>query len=144
MTAEKIKRKLKNVRALKLRMFELQQRINELEEDIAGLTAVDYSKNKIKSSSRNYIEERYVKRADRLRSLQEEYDSIFKELCDLEDELGKRMKALNPGEYEVIRRRFLTGLIPVSIGKVANALGYTYESVQKIQQRAFKKMAEFT
>lgn len=142
MTPEQIKRKLKSVRSLKLHMFALQQKIMELEEDIAGISAVDYGKIKVKESSRNCVEDRYLKRADRLKKLQDDYDCIFKELCELEDELGERMKRLNPSEYEVIRMRFLNGLKPVSIRTVSNVLGYTYESVQKIQQRAFKKMTE--
>lgn len=142
MTVETVKRKLKSVRYLKVRLMALQQRINELAEEIDEVSAVDYSKEKVKSSGGNSVEERYIRRIDRLKDLQSEYDSIFNDLCAVEDELGERMKRLNPTEYEVISLRYIKGLYPMPIKRVADKLGYTYESIQKIQQRAFKKMIE--
>lgn len=142
MTVEQVKRKLKSVRSLKVRLLALQTRIKELEEEIDGVEAVDYSKLKIKSSAGNSVERRYVQRGDRLKALQKEYEDIFDELCAVEDDLGKRMQRLNPTEYEVINLRYIKGLYPMRIRKVADKLGYTYETIQKIQQRAFKKMIE--
>lgn len=142
MTVEKVKRKLKSVRSLKVRLLALQSRIKELEEEIDGVEAVDYSKLKIKSSAGNSVERRYVQRADRLKALQEEYESIFDELCAVEDDLGERMKRLNPTEYEVINMRYIQGLYPTSIKRTGDKLGYEPESVKKIQQRAFKKMSD--
>ncbi len=102
--------------------------------------AVDYGKVKVKASNGNTVEERYIRRADRLKALQAEYENIFDELCCVEDAIGAVMKRLNPTEYEVINLRYIKGLYPVPIKRVADMLGYTYESIQKIQQRAIKKM----
>ena len=142
MTVEKVKRKLKSVRSLKVKLLALEQRIKELAEEIDEVSAVDYSKDKVKSSNGNFVEDRYIKRADRLKTLQDEYNAIFGELCAVEDELGERMKRLNPTEYEVINLRYIKGLYPMPIRRVADKLGYTYESIQKIQQRAYKKMLD--
>ena len=144
MTVDKIKRKLKSVRNLKLRLMALEQRINELAEEISGVGAVDYSKQKVKASNGNYVERRYIKSADRLKELQEQYETIFAELCAVEDELGERMKRLNPSEYKIIYERYIHGVYPVSIKNMAHKLGkgYSEEMVKKAQQRAFKKMAD--
>ena len=115
MTVEKVKRKLKSVRNLKVRLMALVQRINELAEEIDGISAVDYSKDKVKSSNGNSVEDRYIKRADRLKTLQEEYENIFSELCAVEDELGERMKRLNSTEYKIIYERFIHGVYPCLI-----------------------------
>ena len=140
MTVEAVKRKLKSVRSLKVRLLALQQRMDELSKEIDGISAVDYSKERVKSSNGNSVEDRYIRRVDRLRSLQDEYNAIFCEFCAVEDELGERMKRLNPTEYEVINLRYIKDLHPMPIMRLADKLGYTYESIQKIQQRAFKKM----
>lgn len=144
MTVEKVKRKLKSVRSLKVRLLALQRDIDELAEEISGVTAVDYSKLKVKGSQSNAVEERYIKRADRLKVLRTEYDNIFEELCAVEDELGERMKRLNPSEYKIIYERYIHGIYPVSIKNMAHKLGrgYSVGMVKKAQQRAFKKMAD--
>ena len=142
MTVEKVKRKLKTVRSLKVRLFVLQRSIDELADEISGVTAIDYTKVKVKTSQTNSVEQRYLKQADRLKALQIEYENIFDELCAVEDELGERMKRLNPTEYKVIDARYISGLYPVSIKSVARQLGYNYESIKKIQQRAFRKMSD--
>lgn len=144
MTVEKVKRKLKSVRSLKVRLFALQRDIEELAQEISGVSAVDYGKIKVKSSPGNSVEDRYIRRADRLKALQTEYDDIFEELCAVEDELGERMKRLNPSEYRIIYERYIHGLYPVSIKNMAHRLGkgYSVDMVKKAQQRAFKKMAD--
>lgn len=144
MTVETVKRKLKSVRNLKVRLMALQQRIDELAEEIDGVSAVDYSKEKIKSSNGNSVEERYVRRIDRLKDLKSEYDLIFNDLCAVEDELGERMKRLNPTEYNIIYERFLHGIRTVSIKAMSRKLGegYSVDMVKKAQQRAFKKMSD--
>lgn len=144
MTVETVKRKLKSVRYLKVRLMALQQRINELAEEIDEVSAVDYSKEKVKSSGGNSVEERYIRRIDRLKDLQSEYDSIFNDLCAVEDELGERMKRLNPSEYKIIYERYIHGVHPVSIRSMAHKLGrgYSEDMVKKAQQRAFKKMSD--
>ncbi len=53
MNVEKIKRKLKSVRSLKVTLLALQKHIDELAEDISGVTAVDYSKVKVRTSRSN-------------------------------------------------------------------------------------------
>lgn len=142
MTVEQVKRKLKSVRSLKVQLLALSQRIAELEAEIDGVSAVDYGKLKVKSSSGNSVENRLIRRADRLKALQEEYDNIFMELCAVEDELGERMKRLNPTEYEVISARYLYGLYPLSLRRSAERFGYQIETIKKIQQRAFSKMSD--
>ena len=144
MMVEKVKRKLKSVRNLKVRLMALQQRIDELAEEIDDVSAVDYGKVKVKSSNGNSVENRYIRRADRVKDLQDEYNAIFDELCAVEDELGERMKRLNPSEYKIIYERYIHGVYPVSIRSMAHKLGkgYSEDMVKKAQQRAFKKMAE--
>lgn len=146
MTVEQVKRKLHSVRNLKVRLMALQQRIDELAEEIDGISAVDYGKVKVKSSKSNSVENRYIKRVDRLNNLRAEYDSIFNELSAVEDELGERMKRLNPTEYKIIYERFIHGIYPVSIQKMAqrlgNGKGCGVDMVKKAQQRAFRKMAD--
>lgn len=144
MTVETVKKKLKSVRYLKVRLMALQQRINELEEEIDEVSAVDYSKEKIKSSNVNSVENRYIRRIDRLKDLQDEYDSIFNDLCAVEDELGERMKRLNPSEFKIIYERYIHGVHPVSIRSIVHKLGsgYSEDMVKKAQQRAFKKMSD--
>ncbi len=144
MTVEKVKRKLKSVRSLKVRLLALQQCIKELAEEISGVTAVDYSKVKVKASPTNFVEARYIKQADRIKALQTEYEDIFDELCAVEDELGEKMKRLNPTEYKIIYERYIHGIYPVSIKNMAHKLGsgYSVDMVKKAQQRAFKKMAD--
>lgn len=144
MTVEKVKRKLKSVRSLKVRLFALKHDIEELEAEISGAKAVDYGKIKVKSSQGNSTERRYIKCADRLKDLQDEYDTIFDELCALEDELGERMKRLNPTEYKIIYERYIHGIYPISIKSMALKLGkgYSDDLVKKAQQRAFRKMSD--
>ena len=142
MKVEKVKRRLKSVRDLKVRLLALQRRIDELADEMSGVGAVDYSKVKVKSSPGNSTENRYIKLADRLKDLQNQYNTLFDELNAVEDDLGERMKRLNPTEYQVIYERYLKGIRPFSIRKAADKFGYTYESLQKLQQRAFKKMAD--
>ena len=144
MTVDKVKRKLKSVRNLKVRLMALQQRINELEQEMDGVSAVNYGKVKVKTSQGNSVEDRYIKRADRLNELQDQYNAIFDDLCAAEDELGERMKRLNPTEYKIIYERYIHGVYPVSIRNMAHKLGqgYSVDMVKKAQQRAFKKMAE--
>lgn len=143
MTVEKVKHKLKSVRSLKVRLFALQREIDELAKEISGVGAVDYGKLKVKSTQGNSTEHRYIKYADRLKSLQDEYDALFAELCALEDELGERMKRLNPTEYQVIYERYIFGIRSVPIMAVANKLGYSEDGIKTLQKRAFKKMADF-
>ena len=142
MTVEKVKRRLKSVRGLRVRLLTLQRMIDELADEMSGVGAVDYSKVKVKSSPGNSMENRYIRLADRIKALQDEYDTLFDELCAVEDDLGERMKRLSPTEYQVIYERYLKGIRPFSIRKAADKFGYTYESLQKLQQRAFKKMAD--
>ena len=143
MTVEKVKRRLKSVRGLKVRLLSLQRQIDELEKDMGGEGAVDYGKVKVKSSPGNSTENRYIKMADRLKALQDEYNTLFDELCVVEDDLGERMKRLNPTEYQVIYERYLKGIRPFSIRKAADKFGYTEDGIKTIQKRAFKKMADF-
>lgn len=145
MTVETVKRKLKSVRNLKVRLMALQQRIDELSAEIDGVSAVDYSKDKVKGSNGNAVEERYIRRADRLNELQNEYNAIFDDLCAVEDELGERMKRLNPTEYKIIYERYIHSIYPVSIKSMSHKLGkgYSVDMVKKAQQRAFKKMSDF-
>ena len=144
MTEELVKRKLKSVRNLKVRLMALQQRIEELAAETEGVSAVDYSKDKVQASNGNSVEDRYIRRVDRLKILQDEYNAIFEDLCAVEDELGERMKRLNPTEYKIIYERYIYGVYPVSIRSMAHKLGkgYSEDMVKKAQQRAFKKMAE--
>lgn len=145
MTAETVKRKLKSVRNLKVRLMALQQRFDELSAEIDGVSAVDYSKDKVKGSNGNSVEERYIRRADRLNELQNEYNAIFDDLCAVEDELGERMKRLNPTEYKIIYERYIHSIYPVTIKSMSHKLGkgYSVDMVKKAQQRAFKKMSDF-
>lgn len=143
MTVEKVKRRLKSVRDLKVRLLALQRRIDELEKDISGVGAVDYSKVKVKSSPGNSTENRYIRLADRLKDLQNQYNTLFDELNAVEDDLGERMKQLNPTEYQVIYERYLKGIRPFSIRKAADKFGYTEDAIKAIQRRSFKKMADF-
>lgn len=144
MTVEKVKRKLKSVRSLKVRLFALQRDIDELAAEMSGVGAVDYGKLKVKSPQDNPTERRYIKHADRLKQIQEEYDTLFDELCAVEDELGERMKRLNPTEYKIIYERFIHGIYPVSVKSMAHKLGtgYSVDMVKKAQQRAFRKMSD--
>lgn len=143
MTVESVKIKLKSVRNLKVRLMALQQRINELAAEIDGVSAVDYSKQKIKGSNGNYVEDLYIKRADRLKALQDEYNLLFDDLCALEDELGERMKRLNPTEYQVIYERYMKGIRLLSLNGAVSKFGYSLDGIKTIQKRAFKKMADF-
>lgn len=143
MTTEAVKRKLKSVRNLKVRLMALQQQIDELADEISGVGAVDYSKIKVKSSQWNATESRYVKSVDRIMELQQEYETLFDDLCAVEDDLGEMMKRLNPSEYEVIFERYIKGIRPVSIRHVADKFGYTDDGIKTLQKRAFKKMADF-
>ena len=143
MTVEKVKRRLKSVRGLRVRLLTLQRMIDELADEMSGVGAVDYSKVKVKSSPGNSTENRYIKMADRLKALQDEYNTLFDELCVVEDDLGERMKRLNPTEYQVIYERYLKGIRPFSIRKAADKFGYTEDGIKTIQKRAFKKMADF-
>lgn len=142
MTVDSVKRKLKKVRNLKVRLMALEQRINELAEEIDGISAVDYSKVKVRASNGNSVEDRYIKRADRLKDLQDQYNAIFDELCALEDELGERMKRLNPTEYQVLFERYMKGIRLLSLSGAAKKFGYSVDGIKTIQKRAFKKMAD--
>ena len=143
MTVETVKRKLKSVRNLKVRLMALEQRINEIDEEIDGVSAVDYGKEKVKSSNGNAIESRYIRQMDRLKDLQCEYDAIFNDLCAVEDELGERMKRLNPTEYQVVYERYMKGIRLLPLNGAAKKFGYSLDGIKTIQKRAFKKMADF-
>ena len=143
MTVEKVKRRLKSARGLRVRLLTLQRMIDELADEMSGVGAVDYSKVKVKSSPGNSTESRYIKLADRLKDLQNQYNTLFDELNAVEDDLGERMKRLNPTEYQVIYERYLKGIRPFSIRKAADKFGYTEDAIKAIQRRSFKKMADF-
>lgn len=142
MTVDKIKRKLNGVATLKVRLLALKQKIEEITYDLEGVGAINLGGTKIKPTQENFIEGRYIKYLDRLKTLQNEYNLVFSNLCQEEDELNERMMRLNPTEHDVIYIRYLKGIKSIPIMRVADKFGYTYESIQKIQQRAFKKMAD--
>jgi hypothetical protein len=143
MTTEQVKRLLKKVREYKVKLISLQRQLNELTEEASGVGAIDYSSNKVKSSIGNSVEKRYIKFADRINALQGEYEKMFDELCDIEDELGRRMKEkLNPTEYQVIYERYINGVKPFSIRKAAAKFGYTEDAIKAIQRRSFRKMSD--
>jgi hypothetical protein len=143
MTTEQVKSKLKSIRCLKIRLLALKRRIDELEAEIDGVSAVDYGKVKVKSSGGNTTEKRYLKCVDRIVELQKQYETLFGDLCALEDELGERMRQrLNPTEYQVIYERYINGVKPFSIHKAAVKFGYTEDAIKAIQRRSFKKMSD--
>lgn len=60
MTVEKVKNKLKSVRNLKVRLMALRTQIAEFAAGIDGVSAVDYSKEKVKYSNSNYVEDSFM------------------------------------------------------------------------------------
>ena len=143
MTVEKVKNKLKSVRNLKVRLMALRTQIAEFAAGIDGVSAVDYSKEKVKYSNSNYVEDRYIKLMDRLKALQDEYKLLFAHLCAVEDELSERMKRLNHTEYQVVFTRYLNDIRPCSLQSAARKFGYSLDGIKTIQKREIKKMADF-
>lgn len=142
MTVETVKSKLKSVRNMKVRLMALQHCKNELAEGMDGICAVDYSKERVKLCGGNSVEERYIRRMDRLIDLQHEYDAMFDELCAVENELSERMTRLNPTEYQVIYERYMKGVRIVTLNSIARKFGYSIDGIKTMQKRAFKKMAD--
>lgn len=139
MTPDDIKKLLKSVRAKKSRLIALQEYISEELALMSGVGAVDYSKIPVQGSGGNGTEERYAKHADRLARIQSVYDELFDEMCAEEDELVRRMEALDPTEYEVVLNRYMRG---ISVRKTADIMGYSEDGIYRVQQRAFKKLSE--
>lgn len=139
MTREEVKELLKSVRAKKSRLLALQEYINEYRALMSGKGGGGNTSERVSVSTGNSVEERYVKCIDRITHLQNIYDNLFDEMCREEDQLAELMQHLSPTEYEVILNRYLRG-IPRK--KCAEIMNYSEEGICRIQQRAFKKMAQ--
>lgn len=138
MTEIEVKQLLKSVRSKKSRLLSLQRYINEERSLMGGVSAVDYGKNPVQGSGGNGVEERYIKHADRIAKAQKLYDKLFDEMCEEEDELGRRMERLTPTEYEVILNRYMRG---ISARGVSLIFPYSEANIYKIQSKAIRKMS---
>lgn len=139
MNKNEVKELLRSVRRKKSLLATLRQYINEEIAIMSGVGAVVYDKTPVVASHGNSSEERVAKHIDRLASLTARYDELFDRMCEEEDELCDRMKALSPEEYEVVLNRYMRG---ISIEKTAKDMSYSVDGIKTIQKRVYKKMAD--
>ena len=139
MTRDEVKSLLKNILGKQARLKAMLSYIKERRALMEGVGAVNYNKVSVCSSLGNSTEERYNREIDRLKELQQRYDTLHDDLCNDEKLIFELMQKLSPSEYEVILNRYLRG---ISAKKVAKLMNYSLDGLYDVQARAIKKMSK--
>ena len=103
MTYNDAKDKFKALKGLKRLVRAKARQIQEEREQI-GITAVDYSKERVSGGTATSMQQRYVERIEKLEA---EYDRLLERMCDLEDSIAEALDELSDLEHAIIVEKYM-------------------------------------
>lgn len=112
----------------------LKSEIEELFEDLAGLKAVDLTKDRVQGGPGNHNAQ------DNISILIDEKQKRLKRAAAAVARVDRAMGTLREEEREVIRVAFIDRAHKKYIESLANRIGYQPDSIKKIRYNVIRKM----
>ena len=137
MTEQEILRTLELLKAKRVKIIELQERIKAEAAIKDGLTGIAYSSPKLSGGTFITPQERYCERIEHLQGV---YNRIYSEYEKMANPILDRMKRLQPTQWQVLINRFFRGM---SVKRTAEVMCFSAYNVSIEQKEAVKKLSEF-
>jgi len=125
---------LGNYKFIRLGILSNKERLQEIEEDIVSLSAIDYSQEKIDSSPESYVIER------KLIQFEQEKKRLHRAIAKNTRKLNQLDRAITelPEEWQqIIGLRYIDGCL---WEEIAEKVGYDLSTCHRKKQRAIKKL----
>ena len=135
MTYNEAKDKLKALKGLKRLVRAKARQIQEEREQI-GITAVDYSKERVSGGSATSMQQRFAEHMERLEA---EYDRLLDRMREIEDLIAEHLGDLTDIEQEIIVERYMHNK---SWRQIEKDVGYSTDSVYRIHRAAIQKISQ--
>ena len=135
MTYSEAKDKLKALKGLKRLVRAKARQIQEEREQI-GITAVDYSKERVSGGTATSMQQRFAEHMERLEA---EYDRLLDRMREIEDMIAEHLGDLTDIEQAIIVERYMHNK---SWRQIEKEYEYSIDSIFRLHHTAVVKISK--
>lgn len=135
MTYNEAKDKLKALKGLKRLVRAKARQIQEEREQI-GITAVDYSKERVSGGTATSMQQRFAEHMERLEA---EYDRLLDRMHEIEDMIAEHLGDLTDIEQAIIVERYMHNK---SWRQIEKEYEYSIDSIFRLHHTAVVKISK--
>ena len=135
MTYNEAKDKLKALKGLK-RLVRAKARQIQEERAQIGITAVDYSKERVSGGTATSMQQRFAEHMERLEA---EYDRLLDRMREIEDMIAEHLRDLSDIEQAIIVERYMHNK---SWRQIEKEYEYSIDSIFRLHHMAITKISK--